>query len=322
MKWQSAGATTPAPTVKHAEKERRYYCISAYIASATQTNFNKKITNIMWKKALLVLALIPALSACNKNLFTGRKSLHLIPIQTMNELSFSEYRSYLQQNKPMSSGKDVDLVRRVGNNLRAAVETYYRAKGKQAELKNYAWEFNVVDDPKTVNAFCMPGGKVVVYTGILSVTKNEDALAVVMGHEIGHALAQHGNERMSQGLVAQLGLTSLDVALSQKPSQTRSLLLAAAGAGAQLGVLLPFSRLDESEADEIGLYLMAMAGYNPNEAAPFWDRMSKSGGSRPPEFLSTHPDPVKRAQRIKTLVPKAQAYARVYPAKGSTKFKK
>lgn len=185
----------------------------------------------------------------------------------------------------------MDLVRRVGNDLKAAVEVYYRANGKSSELKNFSWEFNVIDDPKTINAFCMPGGKVVVYTGILAVTKNEDALAVVMGHEIAHALANHGNERMSQGLVAQFGLTSLDIALSQKPSETRNLLMAAAGAGAQVGVLLPFSRKHESEADEIGLYLMTMAGYNPNEAAPFWDRITKSGGGRPPEFLSTHPDP-------------------------------
>ena len=275
----------------------------------------------MWKKSLLVLALMPVLFACTKNVFTGRKSLNIIPVQTINQMSFSEYRSYLQTNKPITTGKDVELVRRVGNDLKLATETYFKAKGKTSELKNYAWEFNVIDDPKTVNAFCMPGGKVVVYTGILNVTKNEDALAVVMGHEIAHAISQHGNERMSQGIVAQLGLTSLDLALSQQPTATRNLLLAAAGAGAQVGVMLPFSRKHESEADEIGLYLMAMAGYNPMEAAPFWDRMNKSGGSRPPEFLSTHPDPVKRSQKLKSLVPKAQAYARRYPVLNSSKKK-
>jgi predicted Zn-dependent protease len=212
------------------------------------------------------------------------------------------------------------LVRRIGNDLKAATEVYYKAQGKQAELKSFAWEFNVVDDAKTVNAFCMPGGKVVVFTGILNVTKNEDALAVVMGHEIAHALAQHGNERMSQGLITQLGLSSLELALSQKPEATRNLLLSAAGAGAQYGVLLPFSRKHETEADEIGLYLMAMAGYNPAEAAPFWDRMTKSGGgSRPPEFLSTHPDPTKRSETLKSLIPKAQAYARRYPVPNSSK---
>ncbi len=275
----------------------------------------------MFKKSLLVLVLMPIMFACTKNIFTGRKSLNIIPVQTINQMSFAEYKSYLAQNKPMTGGKELELVRRVGNDIKLATEVYYKAKGKQSELKNFAWEFNVIDNP-TVNAFCMPGGKVVVYTGILKVTQNEDALAVVMGHEIAHALAHHGNERMSQGLVAQLGLTSLDLALSQQPAATRNLLMAAAGAGTQLGVMLPFSRKHESEADEIGLYLMAMAGYNPNEAAPFWARMSSSGGGRPPEFLSTHPDPAKRSANLKAMVPKAQAYARRYPVPGSSKNRK
>lgn len=275
----------------------------------------------MWKKISFSLFMLLVLFACSKNVFTGRKSLNLIPVATLNQMSFTEYKSFLSQNKMLSSGKDVDLVRRVGKDLKAATEVYYKSKGKAAELKNFAWEFNVIDDPNTVNAFCMPGGKVVVYTGILKVTQNEDALAVVMGHEIAHALANHGNERMSQGLVAQLGLTSLDLALSQKPAATRQLLMTAAGAGAQLGVLLPFSRKHESEADEIGLYIMAMAGYNPNEAAPFWARMSGSGGGRPPEFLSTHPDPDKRSEKLKSLVPKARAYAKKYPVPMSTKYK-
>lgn len=274
----------------------------------------------MWKKILFSVLAVTALLACSKTAFTGRKTLNLIPNETINQMSFQEYRSFLSQNKTVSSGSQVDLVRRVGNDIRQAVEVYYRSKKMTADLKDFAWEFNVVDDP-TVNAFCMPGGKVVVYTGILKVTQNEDALAVVMGHEIAHALAHHGNERMSQGLVAQLGLASLDIALSQKPAQTRQLLLAAAGAGAQVGVLLPFSRKHESEADEIGLYLMAMAGYNPSEAAPFWDRMNRSGGGRPPEFLSTHPDPSRRSQRLKELVPKARSYATRYPVPASSKRK-
>lgn len=277
----------------------------------------------MLKRSLILLLLLPLFVACSKNLFTGRKSLNLIPVSTLNQMSFTEYRSFLSQNKPMTSGSsDVELVRRVGNDLKLATEAYYRKKGKASELKDFAWEFNVVDDP-TVNAFCMPGGKVVVYTGILKVTQNEDALAVVMGHEIAHALAHHGNERMSQGLVTQLGLTTLDLglALSQKPAATRQLLMQAAGAGAQLGVILPFSRKHESEADEIGLYLMAMAGYNPSEAAPFWERMNKSGGARPPEFLSTHPDPAKRSQKLRELVPKARAYAQKYPVAGTSRRK-
>ncbi len=275
----------------------------------------------MWKKSLLTVVVLLTLFACTKNAFTGRKSLNLIPNASINQMSFAEYKTFLSANKTISSGSDVDLVRRVGNDLKAAVDVYYRSKNIQSELAGFAWEFNVVDDPNTVNAFCMPGGKVVVYTGILKVTQNEDALAVVMGHEIAHALAKHGNERMSQGMVAQLGLTSLDLALSQKPAATRNLLMTAAGAGAQVGVILPFSRKHESEADEIGLYLMAMAGYNPAEAAPFWGRMSSAGGGRTAEFLSTHPDPAKRSQKLKELVPKARGYAQKYPAKNSSKYR-
>ncbi len=273
----------------------------------------------MTKKIIICFAVLMAAMACNKTVFTGRKSLNLIPVNTLNQMSFDQYRGFLQQNRPVSGGGEYDMVRRVGNDLRLAMETYYRSKGLGKELKDFAWEFNVVDDP-SVNAFCMPGGKVVVYTGILKVTQNEDALAVVMGHEIAHALAHHGNERVSQGLVSQVGLTALDVAMAQKPQQTRELIMMAAGAATQVGVLLPFSRKHESEADEIGLYLTAMAGYNPAEAAPFWERMGKvGGGARPPAFLSTHPDPTKRSQRLRELVPKARAYGQKYPAKGSSK---
>jgi len=276
----------------------------------------------MTKKSLLLLVLLPLFGACTKNAFTGRKSLNLFPNSQINQMSFSEYKSFLSQNKTVSAGSDVELVRRVGNDIKAAVDVYYRANKISADLKGFAWEFNVVDDPNTVNAFCMPGGKVVVYTGILKVTQNEDALAVVMGHEIAHALANHGNERMSQEVVAQLGLTSLDLALSQKSAQTKSILMQAAGAGTQVGVLLPFSRKHESEADEIGLYLMAMAGYNPSEAVPFWERMNKLGGSRPPAFLSTHPDPTQRSKRLRELQPKARGYAQKYPATNSSKYRK
>lgn len=276
----------------------------------------------MWKKSLLLFALMPLMWACTKNAFTGRQSLNLFPNAQINQMSFSEYRNFLAQNKAMASGTQVDMVRRIGNDLRAAVEVYYKANKLGSDLKDFAWEFNVIDEPNTVNAFCMPGGKVVVYTGILKVTQNEDALAVVLGHEIAHALANHGNERMSQQIVAQLGMASLDLALAQKSAQTRSILMQAAGAGAQVGVLLPFGRKHESEADEIGLYLTAMAGYNPNEAVPFWARMSKAGGSRPPEFLSTHPDPTKRSARLKELVPKARAYAQKYPVTASSRYRK
>jgi predicted Zn-dependent protease len=273
----------------------------------------------MVKRILLISLALVALTACKKTAFTNRKALRLIPSAQLNQMSFTEYRGFLQKNPPKSSGSDVDMVRRVGNDIKLAVETYYGALNMTKDLKEFAWEFNVVDDP-TVNAFCMPGGKVIFYTGILKVTQNEDAVAAVMGHEIAHALAHHGNERVSQGLVSQVGLTALDVAMAQKPAQTRNLVMAAAGAGAQVGILLPFSRKHESEADEIGLYLMAMAGYNPDEAVPFWQRMNQlGGGARPPEFLSTHPDPKKRSEDLRALSVKARAYAQKYPVPGSSK---
>lgn len=275
----------------------------------------------MWKRSFIVLIVLTLAFACSKTAFTGRKSLTLIPSNEINSLSNTEYRKFLAENKTLTTGKEVEMVRRIGNDLKEAVVVYYRKTGKADELKDFAWEFNVVDS-KDVNAFCMPGGKVVVFTGILPVTKNEDALAVVMGHEIAHALANHGNERMSQSMVAQLGMSSLDIALSQKPTQTRELVMVAAGVGAQYGVLMPFSRKHETEADEIGLYLMTMAGYNPAEAAPFWQRMSQSGGGSPPEFMSTHPDPKKRSQTLKELIPKAQKYKRDYPVPNSSRNKK
>lgn len=276
----------------------------------------------MHKKLLLALFALVAVLGCKKNALSGRKQLSLFPDSQINQMSFAEYKNFLSQNaaKTEKSGSDYELVRRVGNDIRLAAENYYRQKGLEKQLSGFAWEFNVVDDP-TVNAFCMPGGKVIVYTGILKITQNEDALACVMGHEIAHALLKHGNERMSQGVVAQLGLASLDIALAQKPKETRDLLLTAAGAATQVGVLLPFSRKHESEADEFGLYFMAMAGYRPEEAEPFWGRMNKLGGSRPPAFLSTHPDPKKRSESLRGLVAKAKLYAKRYPAKGSSKLK-
>jgi predicted Zn-dependent protease len=171
-------------------------------------------------------------------------------------------------------------------------------------------------EENTVNAWCMPGGKVVVYTGLLPVALNDDGLAVVMGHEIAHAIANHGNERMSQGLAAQAGGVALSVALSNKSPETQNLFLKAYGVGANVGAMLPFSRLHESEADEMGLILMAMAGYNPDEAIKFWERMDKATqGQAPPEFLSTHPAHSTRIQNLKKAIPKARAYATKYGLK-------
>ncbi len=267
-------------------------------------------------KKLIALSFIALLViACAKVPFTGRKQTKLLPESTLNEMALTQYREFLSTNRPTTSGNDAEMVKRVGNRIKQAMENYYRAQGMADQLSGYNWEFNLVNDP-TVNAWAMPGGKVVIYSGLLPVAKNEDGLAVVMGHEIAHAIAHHGNERMSQGLAAQLGGAGLSIAMQNKPAQTRNIFMQAYGLGSQVGVLLPFSRKHESEADEIGLYLMAMAGYNPNEAAPFWERMNAAAkGQRAPEFLSTHPDPERRSETLRALVPKARAYAQKYPLK-------
>ncbi len=199
------------------------------------------------------------------------------------------------------------MVKRVGVKIQKAVETYFAQKNLSKELAGYQWEFNVVESEE-VNAWCMPGGKVVVYTGILPITKDETGLAVVMGHEIAHAIAEHGSERMSHGLMQQLGGVALSVALADEPELTQSLFMTAYGVGSTVGVMLPFSRTHESEADHLGLIFMAMAGYDPNAAVDFWTRMAANSQGAPPEWLSTHPSNETRIADIKKLLPEALQY--------------
>lgn len=244
---------------------------------------------------------------CSTVPITGRSQLSLIPASEMNAMSFQQYDQFLQENKLSSSKSDFDMVKRVGVNIQRAVETYFNQNNLSKELAGYQWEFNLVEGNE-VNAWCMPGGKVVVYTGILPLTKDETGLAVVMGHEIAHAIAQHGAERMSQGLLQQLGGVALSVALKDKPQETQNLFMTAYGVGTTVGVMLPFSRTQESEADRLGLIFMSMAGYNPNTAVDFWTRMSQMGGQKPPEFLSTHPSDQTRIADIKKELPEALKY--------------
>ena len=250
------------------------------------------------------------LSSCATVPITERRAVHLVSDKEMTTLSFQEYSKVIQQSKLSHDPAEVQMVKNVGNRIARATEDLLKEKGMAEDVRTYKWEFNLIDDPKTVNAWCMPGGKVAVYTGILPVTKDETGLAVVMGHEIAHAVAKHGNERMSQGLLAQLGGVALSVALSTQPAAAADLFLSAYGLGAQVGVLLPYSRVQESEADKIGLALMAKAGYDPREAVPFWKRMNEKGGSRPPEFLSTHPAPETRIREIEAFLPEAMKYYR------------
>lgn len=248
-----------------------------------------------------------ALSACYRNPVTGRSSLNLVDEGTLSNMSQQQYASFIATNKPVNGTGDATQVKRVGDKLAAAINRYFASKGQSDVLKGYKWEFNLVNS-KEANAWCMPGGKVVVYSGILPVTKTEAGLAVVMGHEIAHAIARHGNERMSQGLVQQAGGAALSVALANKPAETQALFNNAYGVTSNVVGILPFSRKHESEADEMGLIFMAMAGYDPNEAVAFWQRMAALGGSKPPELLSTHPGDQTRINNIKSLVPKAMQY--------------
>lgn len=255
--------------------------------------------------AITALALV--FTFCQKNAITGRRGLNLIPESEMMTMSFSEYDKFLSEHKPMAAeNSNVILVRKVGSRIQKSVENYYKEKGLSKQLEGFAWTFNVVDEA-TVNAFCMPGGKVVVYTGLLPVTQDEKSLAVVMGHEIAHAVARHGNERMSSALLVQLGGAALSVALQNQPQLTHDLFLQSFGIGSQLG-MLKYSRSHETEADKMGLVFAAMGGYDPEAAISFWQRMAASGGSKPPEILSTHPSDETRINDLKAFMPEAKKY--------------
>lgn len=260
-------------------------------------------------KFVFVAALLSLqFTSCQKNAITGRRSLDLIPESEMIGMSLTEYDKFLSEHKPLPAGDvRVDLVRKVGNGIQKAVEKYYADKGLSKQLDGFKWEFNVVDEA-TINAWCMPGGKVVVYTGLLPVTKDEPSLAVVMGHEIAHAIARHGNERMSQGLLVQFGGTVLATAMQTKPAVTQQLFQQAYGLTTGLGVL-KYSRQHESEADHMGIIFAAMAGYDPRVAITFWERMAaSSGGQKPPEILSTHPSDETRINDLKGFMKDAIPY--------------
>ena len=246
--------------------------------------------------------------SCSTVAITGRKQLNIIPNSEMLSVSFQQYDEFMLANKLSADGNNSNMVKRVGFNVQNAVQRYFAENNIAEQLDGYNWEFNLIESAD-VNAWCMPGGKVVVYTGILPLTQDESGLAVVMGHEIAHAVAEHGNERMSQILLTQLGGMALSEALSSQPQQTRDLWLGVYGLGAQVGVLLPYNRTQESEADRLGLVFMAMAGYDPKVAVGFWERMEvQNQGQAPPEFLSTHPSDRTRIEDIKKNLPEAMRY--------------
>lgn len=269
----------------------------------------------MKKSCTFFTFIILSLAACTRVPITGRNQLNLVPESTMDQMAVQEYKSFLSENKVVSasSSRDAEMVQRVGSRIASAVTRYMTDNGYGDRIKDYKWEFNLVEN-KEANAWCMPGGKVVVYTGILPLTQNETSLAVVLGHEISHAIAQHGAERMSEGLIQQAGGEALSLFMQQKPQVTQALFQQAYGVSTTVFGTLPHSRKQESEADHLGLIFMAMAGYDPRQAIPFWERMSKSGGSAPPVFLSDHPSDAQRIADIQKLLPEAMKYYK--PAQG------
>jgi predicted Zn-dependent protease len=247
--------------------------------------------------------------SCAQNPFTGKKSLNFVSNSQLFPSSFQQYGTFLKENKVITGTTDAQRVENVGAKIKSAAERWLKANGYSEYLNGYQWEYKLIEN-KEVNAWCMPGGKIVVYSGILPVTKDDAGLATVMGHEVSHALANHGAQRMSAGQLQELGAVGIAVATGSKSAEQQQMWQQYYGIGSEVGVMLPFSRSFESEADKIGLTLMAIAGYNPEQAITFWERMSaSSSGTKPPEFLSTHPADATRIANLKRLIPEAKAEA-------------
>lgn len=260
------------------------------------------------KITIATTALLATFTSCHRNAMTGKSALNLIPEQELITMSKTEYQKFLTEHPPLpASDSRVQMVRNCGERIQKAVEEIYAQKNATKDLNGFEWEFNVVGE-EVVNAWCMPGGKVVVYTGLLPVTQDETSLAVVMGHEIAHAIARHGNQRMSQGLLIQYGGATLSAMVGSKPQATQALFNQSFGLVSTLGAL-KYSRKHETEADKLGLCFAAAAGYNPEAAIAFWERMAAaSGGQKPPEILSTHPSDATRIAALKEYMPEAMKY--------------
>lgn len=267
------------------------------------------------RKALLAVSLVLFLAGCKTNPFTGEKNLNFVSNDQLFPASFEQYDQFLSENNVVTGTAEAEMVKRVGNKVETAAERYLDANGYEGFLEDFEWEYNLVED-EAVNAFAMPGGKIVFFTGILPVAQDETGVAVVMAHEIAHALADHGAQRMSAAQLQQLGAVAGSVAVSGRSQETQQIFAQAYGLGTQVGVMLPFSRKHETEADRIGLTLMAIAGYDPDEAASLWERMAaQSDGQAPPEFLSTHPANQTRINNLQKWAPEAKEEAAKYGVK-------
>lgn len=254
-----------------------------------------------------VLLLAVVIFSCSVVPFTGRKQLSILPESEMITMGLASYQEFLKENPVSPDRSNSALVREVGSNISSAVNSYFTSNNLADRLEGYKWEYSLIES-KVPNAFCLPGGKVVVYSGILPITADKNGLAVVISHEIAHAVARHGNERMSQQLLVQFGGIALSEAVKTKPEETKGIYNTVYGIGSQVGLMLPYSREHEYEADQMGLIFMAMAGYNPEAAVEFWERMQAAGGEAPPEFMSTHPSNSNRINKIKNALPEALKY--------------
>jgi len=260
----------------------------------------------LWFAPLVGLALI----ACSTVSMTGRKQLNLVSEAEILSASLTEYQNYMQTAKVSTNANATAIVKNVAQRIAAAAEAYLQVTGQEADIQNYAWEFNLTQDPE-LNAFCMPGGKIVVYEGMLNLIGNgadrDDELAAVIGHEVGHAMAKHGNERASQQLLASLGSSVVGIAVSGQSTQVQQAVATAYGLGAQYGALLPFSRKQELEADYIGIVLATIAGYDADAAVTLWQKMEAAGGGSTPEFMSTHPSSSSRIKQLQKSIPEVKA---------------
>jgi predicted Zn-dependent protease len=262
----------------------------------------------MIQKAFILIVALTLLQGCATVPVTGRKQLNLVSASEINAMSAQQYQEVIKKGPLSTNQEQTQMVKRVGTRIQKAVEDYMAQKGASNQLAGFNWEFNLIQDDKTVNAWCMPGGKVAFYTAILPICKDELGVAVVMGHEVAHAVANHGAERMSQGLLAEFGMSTLGAAMGQNPTVTQQIFMQSVGIGTNVG-MLKFSRSHESEADHMGLIFMAMAGYDPSAAPAFWERMATlSGGQQPPEFLSTHPSHDTRIKDLQGWIPEAMQY--------------
>ncbi len=262
---------------------------------------NTQIRNILFAVSVGVLV------GCATVPITNRRQVTLIPSNQMLSLSSQQYKQVLDESKVSGDAGKNRMLNDVGQRIASSVDEFYTEKGM---TNDFSWEFHLIEDDNMVNAWCMPGGKIAFYTGILKFTQNDAGVAAVMGHEVAHAIAQHGNERMSQQMITNFGTTAVAKMIEEKPAMTQQIFNTAVGVGAQYGILLPYGRLQESEADRIGLILMAKAGYDPRQAIEFWKRMRDAKSSAPPEFLSTHPSDQRRINDLKKHLPEALTHYR------------